>query len=149
MAIVFEEMLKKNISANKLLPVYLLFGDDGYLKKNYSGKILKLITTPDDIFNCQKFAADCDLQEVYDSAMQIPFAADKKYIEICDFDFEHCSKTDLDRLCELLEEVPDTAVLVLRFDNIAVDSKKSAKFKRIVASAEKNGGIAACLDAEL
>ena len=146
MAIVYEESLKKNISADKLLPVYLLFGQDGFLKKNYSNKILKLVTEPDDFFNCQKFTGDSDLQEVYDAVLQIPFAADKKYIEICDFDFEKCSKSDFDRFCELILEVPDTTVLVIRFDNLEVDSKKSAKFKKIVAATEKVGGIAACLD---
>lgn len=146
MAIIFEEALKKYITADKLMPVYILFGEDGYLKKNYSDKILKLITQPDDIFNCCKFGGDCDLQEVYNAAMQLPFMREKKYIEICDFDFEHCSKTELDRLCELISDIPDTAVLVIRFDSIEFDSKKSSKFKKIAAAAEKSGGIAAKLD---
>ena len=57
MAIVFEDTLKKSISPERLLPVYILLGEDGYLKKNYSDKILKLITEPDDVFNCVKFWA--------------------------------------------------------------------------------------------
>lgn len=146
MAVVYEDTLKKNISADKLLPVYLLFGEDGFLKKNYSEKILKKITDADDFFNCQKFTGESDLQEVYDSVMQIPFGADKKYVEICDFDFEKCSKSDFERFCELLEQVPDTSVLVARFDNIEVDAKKSAKFKKLITATEKNGGIAVCLD---
>lgn len=146
MAIVFEDALKKNISKDKLLPVYILFGEDGYLKKSYSEKILKLITEPDDVFNCVKFGSTCDLQEVYDAVLQLPFAADRKYIELYDFDFEKCSKSELDRLCALLEEVPDTATLILRLDSVDFDSKKSSKFKRIMTAAEKAGGIAAKLD---
>ncbi len=146
MAIVFEDTLKKNISADKLLPVYILFGEDGYLKKNYSDKILKLITEPDDVFNCSKFDSNCDLQDVYDAVLQLPFMGDKKYIELYDFDFEKCSKSELDRLCALLEDVPDSATLVLRFDSVDFDSKKSSKFKRIMTAAEKSGGIAAKLD---
>ncbi len=146
MAIVFEDVLKKNISADKLLPVYILFGEDGYLKKNYSDKILKLITEPDDVFNCAKFDSGCDLQDVYDAALQLPFMGDKKFIELYDFDFEKCSKTELDRLCTLLEETSQETTLVLRFDSVDFDSKKSAKFKRIMTAAEKNGGIAAKLD---
>ncbi len=141
MAIVFEEALKKNIKADGLLPVYILFGEDGYLKKSYSDKILKLVAEPDDIFNCSKFGGDCSLQEAYDSAMQLPFMADKKYIEICDFDFEHCSKSDFDRLCQLVSDIPDTAVLVLRFDSVEFDQKKSSKFKKLATACEKNGGI--------
>ena len=146
MAIVFEEALKKNISAGKLSPVYILFGDDGYLKKLYADKILKLITEPDDVFNCCRFDGECDLQEVYDAAMQLPFAAEKKYIEICDFDFEHCSKTELDRFYRLISDVPDSAVLVLKFESTEFDAKKSSKFKKAVTATEKNGGIAARLD---
>ena len=127
MAIVFEEALKKNISRRELLPVYILFGEDGFLKKNYTDKIARLITEPDDVFNCCKFGDDCDLQEVYDAVLQFPFMSEKKYIEICDFDFEHCAKSELDRLCELILEIPDSSVVVLRFESIEVDSKKNRK----------------------
>lgn len=146
MAIVFEENLKKSMSSDKLLPVYVLFGEDGFLKKNYSDKILKLITEPDDVFNCVKFSSNCDLQDVYDAVLQLPFMAERKYIELYDFDFEKCSKSEFDRLCSLLEEVPDTATLVLRLDSVDFDSKKSSKFKRIMSAAEKAGGIAVKLD---
>ena len=80
MAIVFEDTLKKSISRDKLLPVYILFGEDGYLKKNYSDKILKLITEPDDVFNCSKFGSDCELQDVYDAVLQLPFMVSDPYL---------------------------------------------------------------------
>jgi len=146
MAIVFEDTLKKSIAQGSLLPAYILFGEDGYLKKTYTDKIARLITEPDDVFNCCKFGADCDLQEVYDAVLQFPFMSEKKYIEICDFDFEHCAKTELDRLCELIAEIPDSAVVVLRFDSLEFDSKKSSKFKRIVTAVEKIKGMAVKLD---
>lgn len=146
MAIVFEDTLKKNITKGQLLPVYVFFGEDGFLKKSYSDKLGKKIAEPDDIFNYCKFTENADLQEVYDAAMQLPFMGDKKFIELCDFDFEHCPKSELEKLCTLLEEMPDTATLVLRFDNIEVDYKKSSKFKKIVASTEKCGGMAVRLD---
>ena len=145
MAIVFEDAFKKSLSDN-LLPVYILFGEDSWLKKNYTDKISKKITEPDDVFNFARFGADCELQEVYDAAMQLPFMTDKKCIILADYDFEHCSKTDFDRLCELLSDVPDTTVLLLTFDSVEIDSKKSAKFKKLVSSAEKSGGMAVKLD---
>lgn len=145
MAIVFEETLKKNIASTPK-GVYILFGNDSFLKKSYTDKIAKKIAEPDDVFNYCKFGADCDLQDVYDAAMQLPFMADKKYIELCDFDFEHCSKSDFTKLCDLVTETPDTAVLVIRFDSVEVDSKKSAKFKKLVSSCDKAGGLAVSLD---
>ncbi len=146
MAVIFEEQLKKYVQKNSLLPVYVLFGEDGYLKKLYTNKIAKLVADEEDIFNFAQFDSQSDLQEVYDFAMQQPLMADKKYAELCDFDFEHCSKSELDKLCELLSEIPESCVFVLRFQNFNFDTKRNTKWNKIVESAEKNGGIAACLD---
>lgn len=146
MAVIFEEHLKKYVQKNSLLPVYVLFGADGYLKKYYTDKIAKSVADEDDIFNFARFDSQTDLQEVYDFAMQQPLMADKKYAELCDFDFEHCPKSDFDRLCELLSEIPESCVFVLRFQNYNFETKRNSKWSKIVESAEKNGGIAACLD---
>lgn len=146
MAIAFEDNLKKNIASGQFLPVYILFGDDGYLKKNYADKISKKIADPDDIFAFSKFTADCDLQDVYDAVMQLPITTDKKCVLLEDYDFEHCAKSDLDKLCDLLADTPDTAVLILRFESVDIDVKKSTKFKRLVSSAEKSGGMAVQLN---
>ncbi len=146
MAVIFEENLKKYVQKNSLLPVYVLFGEDGYLKKYYADKIAKAAADEDDIFNFARFYSQSDLQEVYDFAMQQPLMADKKYAELCDFDFEHCSKSDFDRLCELLSEIPESCVFVLRFQNFNFETKRNSRWNKIVESAEKNGGIATRLD---
>lgn len=146
MAIAFEENLKKNIASGQLLSVYILFGEDAYLKKNYAEKISSKIAEPDDIFAYSKFSSNCDLQDVYDAVMQLPITTDRKCVILEDYDFEHCAKSDFDRLCALLSDVPDTATLIMRFDSIEVDSKKSSKFKKLVSSAEKSGGMAVKLD---
>lgn len=146
MPIAFEAALKQNISKGPLLPVYILFGDDSYLKKNYADKLGDKSAEKDDVFNYSRFSQSAELQEVYDAAMQLPFMADKKFVELCDYDFEHCAKSDFEKLCTLLSEVPDTAVFVLRFDSLEFDSKKSSKFKRLVSACEKNNGMAVKLD---
>ena len=51
MAIIYEEALKNKLKKGELLPVYIFFGDEGYLKKLYCEKISKKIAEPDDIFN--------------------------------------------------------------------------------------------------
>ncbi|MBE6750175.1 MAG: DNA polymerase III subunit delta [Ruminococcaceae bacterium] len=142
MAVIFEEAFKKTLQAEKLLPVYILFGEDSYLKKNYTEKIAALITETDDIFNFAKFTKDSALQEVYDSVMQFPFMSDKKCVILDDFDFEDCSKTDFENLVELISSVPDTTVFVLVFESVQFDHKKNQRFKKMVTAAEKIGGAA-------
>jgi len=57
MAIFKEEALKKAIKTGDK-NVFILFGDDGYLKKLYIEKISKPVADSDDIFNYQRFEAD-------------------------------------------------------------------------------------------
>ncbi len=146
MAVVFEEALKKNISSGSWLPVYILFGDDGYLVKMYTDKISRAVVDLDDIFAYSRLGGDCDLQDVYDAVMQLPMTSEYKCVVLDDFDFEHCSKNDFERLCFLLSNMPESAVFILRFETVEFDSKKSAKFKKLLASAEKSGGMGVKLD---
>lgn len=146
MALIYEDTFKNQLKSGKLAPVYIILGDDSYLKSLYVDKISKMTADKDDIFNYSKFGADCDLQEVYDALSQLPVMADKKCIIICDYDFEHCSKSDFDKLCVLAKDGNDTAVLIIWFDSIDVDVKKSAKFKKLAAACEKCGGEAVVLN---
>lgn len=145
MAIVYEETLKKVLKENKS-NVYILFGDDGYLKKLYKNKISSAVCDVDDIFNFQNFGPDCDLQDVYDSVLQFPMMSDKKCVILNDYDFSQCSKTDYDKLCTIISEVPETCVFILWFDSMEIDVKKNTKFKKLVTEAEKNNGIAVALN---
>ena len=146
MALLSENDLKKNLSGKNLSSVYLLFGDDAYLKKHYLEKISKQTAEKDDVFNYFEFFDKCSLQDVYDAAMQLPFMCDKKCVILNDYDFEHCQKDDFDRLIELIAEIPDTCVFIIYFDAIEIDRKKGAKFKKIVSAVEKSGGLAVALD---
>ena len=145
MAHITEELLKKKLQSGSAR-VYILFGEDGYLKKYYTDKISRRMAEPDDVFNYFKFEGNCDLQEVYDAALQLPLMGDGKSVILADYDFEHCSKTDLDKLVSLIGEIPDSTVFILSFDSVEFDVKKSSKFKKIVDAAEKNGGFAVKLD---
>jgi len=146
MPIMFEDALKKNIASNNLLPVYILFGEDAYLKGNYLKKISQKIADEDDVFNFCKFTGGCDLQAVYDAAMQLPFMSDRKCIILNDYDYEHCSKSDFERLVELLSEMPKEVTLIMYFDSVEADHKKGNKFKKLMAAAEKSGGAAVLLN---
>jgi len=146
MAVMFEDALKKNIATDKLLPVYILFGEDAYLKTHYLNKISHRIADEDDVFNFCKFTGACDLQAVYDAAMQLPFMSDRKCIILNDYDYEHCSKTDFDRLVEILSDIPSGVTFIMYFDSVETDHKKGNKFKKLIAAAEKSGGAAVLLN---
>lgn len=145
MAIISEQALKKEIK-NGDRNVYILLGDDGYLKKLYTKKLTDMYTDEDDIFNFQRFTGECELQEVYDAILQFPVMADKKVVILSDYDFEKCSKTDYDKLCTIISETPDSCIFILLFDVLEVVIKKNSKLSKLVTAAEKNNGVAAELN---
>jgi len=145
MAILNEDILKKDISSKKLAKTYLLFGNDSFLKKTYADKIINLSYDGDPFFNLQKFERDCDLQDVYNAVEQFPMMAESKCVCLDDYDFEHASAENFEKLCTLLESSHDECVLLLKFDGIEIDAK-SSKFKKLIEATEKSGGKVIQLD---
>ncbi len=144
MAAISEEILKSEV-AKEQKNIFLIYGEDDFLKKMYVEKIISKTVEKDDIFNFQKFESDSDLQDVYDAVMQLPMMVDKKCVILCDFDFEHASKTEFDKLCALFCEVPETCVFILWFDTLKFEFKKNAKLTSLSESCEKIGGVVANL----
>ncbi len=140
MPIVYEEDLRRDIQNKRFEPVYLIFGDDSYLKNHYKDTLAKKSYDGDPFFNLQKFEGECDLQKVFDAVNQFPMMAERKAVVFSDFDFEHASKTDFERFVELFSNANDTCVLIVCFDNIAFDAKRGTKEKKIISAVEKVGG---------
>ena len=143
MPIVYEEVLRKDISAKHFASVYLIFGDDSYLKNYYRDTLAKKSYDGDPFFNLQKFEGDCDLQDVFDAVNQFPMMAERKCVTLSDFDFEHAAKSDFDRLLELISCANGTCVLIICFDTVDFDAKRGAKEKKILSAIEKVGGVVA------
>lgn len=141
-----EKSLKSSIEGGSLLPVYLIAGEDLYLKKQALDRIIKATVEPDDEMNLIRFEYGVSLQQVYDELNGFPLMADKKCVVYSEFDFEDASKADFDMLCELAEEPYDTSVFVIYFGNREIDFKKSAKVKKLIAAVESSGGAVVRLD---
>lgn len=142
MAIGNEAHLKNDIKSGNFAPCYIIFGNDGYLKKQNTENLIKAIVDPDDIFNYQKFTGESSLQEVYEAKEQLPMMADKKCVVLKDYDLEGCAKDDFEKLVSLCGEKNEDTVFILWFDSVEVDYKKSEKAKKIISACEKTGGRA-------
>ncbi len=143
MAIVSEDILKKDISSKRFASVYLLFGDDSYLKKYYKDTLSQKATGGDPFFNLQKFDDNSALQDVFDAVNQFPVMAEQKSVVFSDFDFNHRSKSDFDNFIELINNANDTCVLIICFDTVEFDAKRGTKEKKILAAVDKVGGVCA------
>ena len=142
MAVLLEEDLKRDIKNSTFAPIYILFGNDSFLKKFYFDKLCNDTYDGDAFFNLMKFQSDADLQIVYDAVVQYPMMSDKKCVALTDFDIESADKDALDRFCSLISAVETGCTFIIRFDSLDFDVKKSAKAKKILSAAEKIGGKA-------
>ncbi len=139
-------VIKNSIAKNDIRPVYFLFGNDAYLKKQYADKIIDKTASRDDVFNFMQFGGEARLSDIYDAVMQFPMLSDKKCVVLSDYDFEKADKSDFATLMEIIGETPDTTVFIIWCNNYDFDAKKSERAKKIIGAVEKIGGMAAQLD---
>ena len=140
MAEISEEILKKSLQNEQIKPVYILFGDDGYLINHYQDMIISKTCGKDNEFDLQKFEREVDLRVPFDALNQFPMIGARKCVIIADYNFESASNDDLDRLIALVSDNYEFSTLVLVFEDIPFDIKKSSKARNLASAAEKSGG---------
>lgn len=122
------QRINNDINSGNFQQVYLLFGEERYLKKQYKDKLKKALCAPDDNMNNHFFSGKgINIGEVIDLAETMPFFADRKVIMLEDSSFV---KTGGEQLAEYLGNQNETTVIV--FVESEVD-KRSKLYKMIQA----------------
>ncbi len=117
-----------DLKAGSFKPVYLLFGDERYLVRQYRDKLVHALVSDDDTMNYARFSGkNTDIREVIDLCETLPFLAERRVILLEDTGF---FKNKCDELADYLKELPD--YLVLLFTEEQVD-KRSRTYKAAAA----------------
>ncbi len=132
-----EKTLKASLESGALYPVYLIYGNDGFLKKQAVSRIIKASVGVDDGLNLLRFDGECNLQYVYDELNGFPVMADKKCVILSDYDIYGASSEDFERLLTLAGDSYESSVFVIYFDTLAPDQKKEKKPKKEEDELEK------------
>ncbi len=135
-----EQTLKQSLENGAVLPVYVIAGDDGFLKRQAMNRIIKTVIGEDDGFNLVQFENGCDFKNLYDELNSCSFTSDKKCVILNDYDVDKCAKNEFETLLELVGTKYPSSVFILYFDAITYDPKKSSKIKELMKEAEKIGG---------
>ena len=141
-----DKTLKSSLASGAILPVYLVCGEDSYLKQQALNRIISATVSPDDDMNLVKYNFGVSLQEVYDELNGFPLMADRKCVVLGEFDIEKSAQSEFDNLIEIINDPCDTSVFVLYFGNDEIDLKKSKRVKALVSAVTKVGGDVVCLD---
>lgn len=125
----------QDIKNGEFAHVYLLYGEEAYLRKQYRDNLRKALVAEDDTMNCSVYAGkDIDINEIIDMAGTMPFFAERRVIMI---ENSGWMKSGNDRMAEFLKGIPDTTYII--FEEAEVD-KRNKLFKAVTS----NGYAANC-----
>ena len=120
------KMLQEDIQNGSFKKVYLLFGEEAYLRTQYKQKLRRAVTDPADTMNQAFFEGkDCNPREIIDLAETLPFFAPRRYIGVDNSGF---FKNKCEELADYLPQMPESTCLV--FTETEVD-KRSRMFKAV------------------
>ena len=121
--------IDKDIESGNYQKVYLLYGDERYLKKQYKDKLRKALCAEDDNMNNHFFEGKgIPVGEVIDLAETMPFFAERKVIFLENSGF---LKSGGEQLAEYVGSQNETTILI--FVEAEVD-KRSKLFRAIQAN---------------
>ncbi len=131
--------IAQDIKNQSFCGVYLLYGEEAYLVKQYRDRLKNALVAEDDTMNCTVYSGkDIDINELSDMAQTMPFFAERRVIIVDDSGFFKGASDD--SLVELVKNVPETAHII--FAESEVD-KRGRLYKAVTSK-----GYAACCEVQ-
>lgn len=120
------EQINEDIRQGKLKQIYLLYGEERYLRRQYRERLLKALGGDDDTMNTHFFEGkNIPIGEIIDLAETLPFFAERRVIFITD---SGLFKSGGEKMAEYLSSLSETAYFV--FTESEVD-KRSKLYKTV------------------
>lgn len=120
------QTINEDIKNGTFRRVYLLYGDEDYLKLQYKNKLLRALVTEGDTMNFSRFEGkEAQVPALIDLAETMPFFAEHRVILVEDSDF---FKNAAPQLAEYLPDMPETTCMI--FIEKEVD-KRSKTYKSL------------------
>lgn len=121
--------IQEDIKNGTYKKVYLLFGEETYLKLQYKQKLLQALMPEEDTMNFHHFSGkEVSVKELIDLAETMPFFAERRVILLEDTGF---FKNKSEELAEYMKELPESVCLI--FVESDVD-KRGKLYKAVKAS---------------
>lgn len=141
MSAIDEKDLKQQIKDKALKRVYLLYGNEDFLKKYYAGLICDA-AVPENLRTMNFTELDgsaVKIEDISDAVEVLPFGGEKRCVLVIDLDVNSLSKDEEGRLTELLKDLPESCVLVFWQNLVEADVKLSAKWKKFISTVQEVG----------
>jgi len=149
------QQLIQDLKNQTFKSMYLLYGEEDYLRKQYRDKLKEALVPPDDTMNYHYYEGkDINVGEIIDLAETLPFFADKRVIIL---ENSGLCKSGGDALADYLKQPAESVVIILvetqtdkrsRLFKVIKDQGRACEFiaqneqtlKRWIASLAKQDG---------
>lgn len=103
------KIINQHIKSNEFQPVYLIYGEENYLKKQYRDK-LKTAVVGDDTMNCAYFEGDkTSVKDIVDIGNTMPFFSEHRLVIVENSGF---FKSSNEELADYIKNIPEYLIMV-------------------------------------
>lgn len=133
------KQLKQSLKENALGTLYVLHGEEAYLRDFYLGEIKKRILTPGlEEFNLHLIQGkEANPQVISDAVDCLPMMSERTMVLVTDYDLFKAPEDHREKLLALFNDLPEYVCLVFVYD--LIEYKPDARTK--LAQALKNNGL--------
>ena len=120
-------MIDNDIKTGQFKQIYLLYGEEQYLIRQYRDKLKHALAADDDTMNFSAFSgSDINQKEIIDLAETLPFFADRRLILIED---SGLFKKSAEELADYMSSIPETTYFV--FAEKEIDKKNYVEVHKV------------------
>lgn len=132
------EQIRKQLRSGELARLYVLYGDEDYLKSLYCGRIEKKAVEAMEGFNLHRFDREISLSQLTAALDNLPVMSRYKCVVLRDVDPDGLKAEEWKQLQPVLKNIPEDCVMILHFDAVPYN-KKSSRWRTLLGIAEKIG----------
>ena len=149
MPLIDEEGLKRLLKNEISEHIFLLFGDDAYLKEGYAERLEKAVLGDETLrfFNFHSYEDDTtSLEEIFSDAETLPVMAERTLLRVKNYPLNALGEKDMKALEELLKNAPPHAVLLFTYPTVDFTCQKRdyPKWVPVIDLFKKYGTAAEC-----
>lgn len=121
--------ITQDIKSGQFSNIYLLYGEEAYLRRQYRDNLRKALVPEEDTMNCTIYSGkDINVNEMIDMAGTMPFFAERRVIIVENSGLLKAAAND--RLLALLKNMPETSHLIFVEEEV---DKRGKLYKAITA----------------
>lgn len=94
--------------------LYLLYGQEDYLRERFVDELKKLCVSEELDFNYKKLQGPVpDMTELAEAVDSIPFFSERSFVELRGFDINKCRDSDCESLKKIISDIPEYCTLAI------------------------------------